>query len=259
MAPPEHHLDRESALSFGSAADLYDRFRPSPPRALVDDLLACGPGGVPVDVPADVLDVACGPGKAAVELAARGARVLGVEADERMAGIARGHGVPVEAADFESWDAAGRRFDLVTCADAWHWIDPARGSEQAAAVLRPGGTLAVFWSYYLLDDEVAALFQRVYDTHAPQARTHSYVPLQARGEPFAPVPEFGPAETRGHRWDATVSAADRVGLLATFSDHQALAPRQLTDLQTRLHEVVDGLGGSVTVSHGVHAAFVQRR
>jgi hypothetical protein len=61
-------------------------------------------------------------------------------------------------------------------------IDPASGIEKAASVVRPGGTLAVFWSYQLLDDNVAALFQRIYDEHAPQASKHSYEPHQALGE-----------------------------------------------------------------------------
>jgi SAM-dependent methyltransferase len=247
MTAPNYHLDRTSALSFGSAGEQYDRFRPSPPHALIDDLAALRP--------TDVLDVGCGTGKVAVELAGRGMRVLGVEVDERMAGLARGHGVPVEVAEFESWDTTGRRFDLITCADAWHWIDPARGSEKAAAVLRPGGTLVLFWSYYLLADDVEARFQRVYDEHAPQATTHSYVPYQTQGLPFEPMPAFGPIEVREYRWDATVSATDWVGLLATFSDHRALPPRQLTNVQAALREAIEDLGGGVTVSHGVHAAF----
>ncbi|MFC4033133.1 hypothetical protein ACFO3J_16795 [Streptomyces polygonati] len=44
--------------------------------------------------------------------------MLGVEGDERMAEVARSHGVEVEVGAFETWDDAGRRFDLVTCADA---------------------------------------------------------------------------------------------------------------------------------------------
>jgi len=251
MTSPKYHLDRTSALSFGSASEQYDRFRPSPPPTLVDDLVALRP--------VDVLDVGCGTGKVAVDLAGRGMRVLGVEIDERMADLARGHGVPVEVAEFESWDATGRRFDLITCADAWHWIDPVRGSEKAAAVLRPGGTLALFWSYYLLEDNLAAPFQRIYDEHAPQARTHSYEPRQAQGEPFEPIAAFGPIETRTYRWDATVSATDWVGLLGTFSDHRALAPQQLTTVQAALCEAIEDLGGSVTVSHGVHAAFARRQ
>jgi SAM-dependent methyltransferase len=250
VTSPSYHLDRASAQSFGSASEQYDRFRPSPPRGLIDDLVALRP--------VDVLDVGCGTGKVARALIDRGMRVTGVEIDERMAGLARGHGVPVEVAEFESWDAADRRFDLITCADAWHWIDPARCSEKAAALLRPRGTLALFWNYYLLDANVTELFQRVYDEHAPQARTHSYIPHQTQGEPFEPISAFGPIETRAYRWDTTVSATDWVGLVATFADHRALRPQQLTTVQAALHEVIDDLGGNVAVSRGVHAAFVQR-
>ncbi|HEV7359674.1 MAG TPA: class I SAM-dependent methyltransferase, partial [Mycobacterium sp.] len=99
-----------------------------PPQTLIEDLVAL--------TPSDVLDIGCGTGKVAVEFMKRGMRVLGVDVDERMTDYAREHGVPVEIASFESWDAKGRQFDLITCADAWHWIDPARGSENAAAVLR---------------------------------------------------------------------------------------------------------------------------
>jgi SAM-dependent methyltransferase len=251
MTAASPHLDRERARSFGSVSELYDRFRPSPPVALIDDLVALRP--------VDVLDIGCGTGKVAVDLVGRGMRVLGVEVDERMADVARGHGVPVEVAEFESWDAMGRGFDLITCGDAWHWIDPVRGSEKAAAVLRPGGTLVLFFSYSFLDDDVAARFQLIYDEHAPQATTHSYFPHQAQGEPFEPIPAFGPIDSRDYSWETTMSAADWVGLAATFSDHAALAPAQLMTVHAALRDAIEELGGTVRVVRGVHAAFVQRR
>ena len=40
---------------------------------------------------------------------AAGCRVLGVDPDPRMAGLARENGLDVEVATFEEWDAAGRR------------------------------------------------------------------------------------------------------------------------------------------------------
>ena len=250
MTSQQFHLDRLSAQSFGSAAELYDRFRPSLRAVVIDDLAALRP--------VDVLDVGCGTGKGAAELISRGMRVRGVEIDERMAAVARGRGVPVDVGAFESWDAAERRFDLITCADAWHWIDPARGIEKAASVLRPGGTLALFWSFQLLDDNVDAIFRRIYDKHAPRALTHSYFPLQAQGEPFEPIPEFSPIETRAYRWDATVSADEWTGLVATFSDHRRLAPQVLTTVQAALYEAIEDLGGTITVSRGTQAAFARR-
>ena len=53
-----------------------------------------------------------------------GCRMLGVEPDERMAELGRQSGLEVEAATFENWDPAGRAFDMVIAAEAWHWVDP---------------------------------------------------------------------------------------------------------------------------------------
>ena len=126
------HADRERAESFGSVAAAYDRFRPSYPDVLISDLVELGPDRV--------LDVACGTGKVAVPLVACGLSLLGVEADPKMAAIARTHGLIVEEAKFEEWDDQGRTFDLITCGQGWHWIDTRVGDEKAARLLNPGGT-----------------------------------------------------------------------------------------------------------------------
>jgi 2-polyprenyl-3-methyl-5-hydroxy-6-metoxy-1,4-benzoquinol methylase len=77
------HHERERAQSFGRQAAVYERVRPGPPPALIDDLVALAPRRV--------LDIACGTGRLAAPLAARGLDVLGVELDPRMASLA---GVP---------------------------------------------------------------------------------------------------------------------------------------------------------------------
>ena len=132
------HLERDRAESFGSVAEQYDRYRPAFPDALLGDLAAMAGS-------TEVLDVGSGTGKVARGLAQRGLSVLGVELDPRMAEVARGQGVRVEIARFEEWNDAGRRFDLLTCGDAWHWIEPKRGAEKVAHVLRPGGAFVRFW------------------------------------------------------------------------------------------------------------------
>ena len=137
-----------------AVAEQYDRFRPGCPDELIDELAA--------PQPATVLDIGCGTGKAAVALAARGLTVLGVELDERMAAVARGHGVPVEVGDFETWADAGRQFDLITCSDAWHWIDPEQGLAKVARLLRPGGVFARFWNYHVLSADLIAAFDAAY-------------------------------------------------------------------------------------------------
>ncbi len=142
-------------------AEAYDRFRPTYPDAVIDELLGPVPAGL------DVLDVGCGTGIASRQIAQRGAKVLGVELGPRMAEIARSHGVEVEIAAFEGWDAAGRTFDRVTSAQAWHWLDLPVATAKAASVLRPGGRLGLIWNAGCQPDDLADALEGVYESVVP--------------------------------------------------------------------------------------------
>ena len=64
-------LARERSKLFDREAERYDRYRPTYPAALIDDLLGPKPEGL------DVLDVGCGTGIASRLMVQRGAKVLG--------------------------------------------------------------------------------------------------------------------------------------------------------------------------------------
>lgn len=249
--------DRARAESFGSVAAQYDRHRPAPPDALVDDLAALHPQMI--------LDVGCGTGKAARALSGRGLAVLGVEPDQRMAQVARGHGVPVEEATFEDWDEAGRRFDLLTFADAWHWVDPAVGIPKAARLLRPGGRLARWWNDCVLDEPVIAAFEAVYRRHAPHivqvwrpAADKERVHAGAAADPFTATAAFSPAVTSTYRWERIMTADEWVGTAETTSAHQRLGPQRLSALLRELHTTIERLGGTVRSHHETYLALVCR-
>jgi SAM-dependent methyltransferase len=155
------HENRRRAEAFGEYAERYDRSRPTYPSSLVNRICRAGDRRV--------LDVGCGTGKAALLFAARDCTVLGVEVDERMAAVARHRGIPVEVAPFETWDPAGRRFDLVVSGQAWHWIDPRIGPAKAADVLTHDGRLAAFWNYEEPSDAaLAAAVEAAYEAFAPE-------------------------------------------------------------------------------------------
>ena len=75
-----------------------------------------------------------------------------------MAEFARHSGFEVEVATIEAWEDAGRDFDAVIAATAWHWVDPVAGAAKVAQVLRPGGRFAAFWHAPRFPDEVAKAF-----------------------------------------------------------------------------------------------------
>jgi len=239
------HQNRQRAESFGSSAQAYDTFRSGYPDALFDDLLAARP--------TRTLDVGCGTGKVAAAIAARGFRVLGVEPDQRMAELARARGVQVDVVSFESWDSPGEVFDLVTCGHAWQWIDPVIGGPKAASLLRPGGTVALFWNYHVLDEAVLTPFREAYQAQAAELSVVGQDPSAGKdADPFRGVASLTPGETRTYRWVREFDAADWTGMLGTFSDHQRLGRERLTALQQALCRIIDQQGGAITARGGTY-------
>lgn len=110
----------QSATSFGSLADSYDRVRPGPAPAAVDWLL---PDGCAVAV-----DLAAGTGLFTRALEGRAGQVVAVEPDERMQDVlaARSPGLRVLDGRAEDIPLPDGCADAVLVSHAWHWFDPAR-------------------------------------------------------------------------------------------------------------------------------------
>ena len=247
------------ARSFGTDAAGYDLARPSYPEALVDDLLD---GGAP-----SVLDVGCGTGKAARLLAGRGAKVLGVEAEERMTAVARRYGIDVEVARFEDWEPAGRRFSLVTAGQAWHWVDPDLGPRKAADLLEDGGRLALFWNLRERPAaEIVGVFEAVYARHAPELAGSAMAlgaPAESRGleghlDLLAATGRFEDGEARRYHWVKDYDAASWRALLATQSDHRLLEASRRERLLDAAAGAVEGLGGRLEVDYVTLALLAER-
>lgn len=244
------HDDRGRAESFGAAAERYDRSRPSYPDELLDDILGAHPRGL------DVLDVGCGTGIAARQMAARGAHVTGVEVDARMAEMARRRGTPVEVGRFEEWEPAGRTFDRITAAQAWHWVHPVAGAAKAADVLRPGGRLCLFWNVGHPDPDVEEAMDRVYEQLAPDADGYSVVLGHTKGPKYETQrrairdqPGLTDPEQRHFPWRRTYTREEWLDQLPTHSDHAAMEPDQLQQVLAAIGAVIDGFGGSFVMEY----------
>jgi len=241
------HEDRERAGSFGQDARQYDRARPGYPSALVDFLLA--------NRPRAVLDVGCGTGIATRIFSNRGLTVVGVEPDERMAAVARGHGVNVEPGTFEEWDPAGRLFDLLISATAWHWVDPAVGAAKAAAVLAPAGRIGLFWNHGLPPPELKQRWDDVYARHAPGLEKSSALLTSALG-PFEVVAAslratgaFIDVQLKTFVHDSEYTTQAWLDQLPTHSDHRRLEPDRLRALLDAVGEQIDQVGGSFVMRY----------
>jgi SAM-dependent methyltransferase len=229
---PPAHTDRRRAESFGVAAEQYDRHRPRYPQPLI--------AGLVTSVGMRVLDVGAGTGIAAKQLAEAGAEVVAVEPDERMAGVAAAKGIRVEQSTFEEWQPAGREFDLVVFAQSFHWVDTRPALEKVAAILRPGGRLAI-------------LANRIHPTSPTQQDLDEinadYLDVAARPnvnneeEVVRLIEECGfSVQRRRCVEDLHYAGEDYLNLVATYSNLLLLDPAARDELRTRLARRI-GTGG----------------
>lgn len=146
---------------------------------------------------ATVLDLGCGVGDGAAALAARGARVVGVDASDELLAAARARGI--EGARFVARDLRGELDGLGPADGLWvgfalaYFTDAAAALARWARALRPGGWLALI--------EVDDLF-----AHEPlEARTRASLESYVRAGLAAGRYDFRAG--RGLR-----AAAERAGL-----------------------------------------------
>lgn len=247
-------LAQERSKLFDREAEHYDRCRPTYPDALIDDLVGSKPEGL------KVLDVGCGTGIASRLMAQRGAKVVGVEVAPRMAEIARIHGIDVEVGAFEDWDAAGRTFDRVTSAQAWHWLDLPVATAKAASALRPGGRLCLIWNVGYHSDDLADALAEVYGTvlpsgvhtvfrgYAANRSTDAKSGLTSELAAIAGVPHFGTPTKKWFPWTQTYQRDQWLEQLLSRSDHTALDPAVRDRLFEAIGAAIDDFGGSFVMN-----------
>ena len=180
-------INETAAAGFGSAAETYERGRPSYPEEVVRlfcDELGIGAGST-------VVDLAAGTGKLTRLLVGTGARVVAVEPVEAMRAqlVALLPEVEVHDGAAESMPLPDGSSRAVTVAQAFHWFDPQPALAEIARVLEPGGGLGLVWNER---DEsvpwVARLSELLnWDVQRPYRRDQDWAEVVASSGRFTPL------------------------------------------------------------------------
>src|SRR4051794_33415633 len=213
-------------VGFDEVAELYDRTRPGYPDELLDELAAALPRS-PI-----VIEVGPGTGQATKGLVARGARVTAVELGAHLAAVLARNlpTVDVVVAPFEDVDLAPGSFDAVVAASSYHWVPPEARMTRPAALLRPGGHLALIALNQVASPADRGFFdevRHVFSRHG-QPGTHEPVPTHEELVPsfmdeIAASPEFTDTSIHRYRWDQRYTARGYTELKRTDSNNRAMS------------------------------------
>jgi SAM-dependent methyltransferase len=249
---------------FGDVAELYDRRRPTYPALLFEAVLDAAPGARQT-----IIEAGAGTGKATAGFAARGASIVAVEPDARMAEICRRNTVEtgrvrVVVARFEDAQLEPESFTIGLAAQSWHWVDPERGATKMAAAIEAGGILALVWNAPAVDRSAIRLaIEAAYARHVPElaqgAFVNGNVPRDDLGHEVLVAPgRFAKPTWQQIPWVQRYTSLEYVELIETHSDHQSLPPAQRAGLLADVRAVIDEHGGFLDYRYETDLAIFRR-
>ena len=247
MSPPE-----DVRRSFDEAVEVYDRVRPTYPAALFDVLF----GLLPPDP--EIVEVGPGTGQATRDLLARGASVHAVEIGPAMAARLRANlpseRLRVTVGDFEEVTVGPASADAVFSATAYHWISRAAQTDRPAALLRPGGVVAVVELIQVDSPDDAGFFAASQPIYQRYGQGHSGPPARRREDVdpalrsvLAADARFAEVAVHRYDWNQTYSAAAYRELMLSYSPTQMMDEADRRGLLDEMEAFVHSdFGGTVT-------------
>jgi SAM-dependent methyltransferase len=130
---------------FSAAADDYAKYRPDYP----DDVVRACADYAGLKRGAHVVDIGCGTGISSRLFARNGYKVTGLEPNEPMLAkaVQTGGGPAYVKADAVHTGLPGACAELITCAQALHWLDMDACTPEWKRILKPNAACAAFWNF----------------------------------------------------------------------------------------------------------------
>jgi len=254
-------IEMDLRMTFNQDEVNYDRCRPTYPPALFDTVLQA------VGRPASALEIGIGTGQATRPFLEAGYRVTAIDIGRRMADFSRQKyeafpGFQVFCTSFEDFHPK-EPFDLIYAATAFHWIPQEAGYPKALKLLRPDGTLALFWNHpYVnraddpLHQEIARAYQKYQGTTAasPEFSQKDCAPVLAR------LQKYGFCHCRSFLFHAvrTLDAQGYIALMNTYSGHRAMAREQKLGLEREIGDAITRRGNRLRIYDTVDLYLAQR-
>lgn len=252
--------------TFSNVIQDYEYARPKYPSAIYDTI--CQFSGIKTG--AAILEVGAGTGQATELFVDKDYQLDLLEVSKEQVNYLIEkykirNAVCVHEAYFEQYEN-NKKYDLIYSATAFHWIDSEIGYPKAWDMLKPGGTLAVFWQMSSVTYINTGIFQGLNQIK------QKYMPNESLGydeDGIQKVKEkrirqiqsggyFGEPEYHEYQWTDTYDAERYTALLNTYSSTQLLEEEVRKAYLEEVREYIKQNGGIVEMPQKVCLYLVRK-
>lgn len=244
---------------FATVAKNYVKFRPNYPASVMECVLGYflvqGSTGIPDST---VLDVGTGSGQMAVVFAERGfSHVIGLDKSQKQLDNAKKHPrVEYRVGTELNTGVADQSVQLVCAAQAAHWFDLPKFLSETNRVLSDDGVL-VITGYAICSVDQPAEAQPMFAKYYESLR--SFWPgtcdRKLVDSGFASIdfqPHFGEVQRQWFNEKRTLTVADFIGYVRTWSAHASFLEKNkedpATELEKTLTKLCEATDGMVTIN-----------
>ena len=234
----------DKRFAFNEDAINYDKWRPNYCEELFHDIMEYSK----LDGHKKALEIGIGTGQATLPFLKTGCDLTAIELGENLAEFSKNKfkdykNFTIHNISFEDFKCNTNTFDLIYSATAFHWIDESVGYPKAFNLLRPNGTLALFWNKPFIgrkDDVLHQRIQAIYEKYKPsntkpiENDENHYKELLERLKKYG----FKDVKLKLYHKTRIFNSCDYISLLNTYSDHRTMNPKIKEQFEKEIRQAI---------------------
>ncbi|MFC6333100.1 class I SAM-dependent methyltransferase [Paenibacillus septentrionalis] len=255
----------ENKETFNFIANEYERFRPTYPDEMFDDIFYYSNA----EKKDSILEIGCGTGQATGGLVSKDYRnITCIELGDKLAHFTAEKfksyaSIKVINSSFEDWNGEGSPFKLAVSGTAFHFINPKFGYRRVWELLEDSGSIGFFWTIHVPKyDEIHNEIRTHYKELAPQLDDSKLqTPEEAINERRTLTENsglFSNIIVKEYNQVLSYTSGDYISLLNTNSKHRQLSESVRYSLLNRIKNSIDRSGGYIYKDHRV-ALFLGKK
>lgn len=252
------------ALLFNEDELNYDKYRPAYPKEVYDEIFSYAL----LHENSQLLEIGIGTGQATEPFLKAGCKVTAAEIGDKLSAFVgrkyRDYGnFQVINSDFMTGSFKPSEYDLIYSATAFHWLPMPEKYEKAQGLLKPGGTLALFWNRPFVNranDETNTASKSVYDKYRPSDKKQAEFNEKDCHKIANELKESGFVNVKSKLFHRirVLSADEYICLINTYSDHRMLSADIRKHFETDMRNAINSVGGKINIYDTVDLYLAQK-